>query len=174
MVRRVLLIAYHFPPLQGSSGIQRTLRFAQYLPKLGWEPIILTANPISYQLTRPTQLPKEFDNISIYRSFALDTARHLSLLKRYPRMLAVPDRWISWWLGAFPQGFYLIKKFKPDVIWSTFPIATAHLIGYTLSRISGIPWAADFRDPMVQPDYPTDPIIYRAYQWIEEKIQSRE
>ncbi len=169
MVRRVLLIAYHFPPLQGSSGIQRTLRFAQYLPKLGWEPIILTANPISYQLTRPTQLPKEFDNISIYRSFALDTARHLSLLKRYPRMLAVPDRWISWWLGAFPQGLYLIKKFKPDVIWSTFPIATAHLIGYTLSRISGIPWAADFRDPMVQPDYPTDPIIYRAYQWIEEK-----
>lgn len=169
MVRRVLLIAYHFPPLQGSSGIQRTLRFAQYLPKLGWQPIVLTASSVSYQLTGSTQLPKEFGNISVYRSFALDTAKHLSVLKRYPGILAVPDRWISWWLGAVPQGLYLIKRFKPDVIWSTFPIATAHLIGYTLSRISGIPWAADFRDPMVQPDYPTDPLIYRSYQWIEEK-----
>lgn len=169
MVKRILLIAYHFPPLQGSSGIQRTLRFAQYLPKLGWQPIILTANPTAYQHVGATQLPKEFEQISIYRSFALDTARHLSVLKRYPRILAVPDRWVSWWLSAVPQGLYLIKKFKPDVIWSTFPIATAHLIGYTLNRMTGIPWVADFRDPMVQPDYPTDPLIYRSYQWIEKK-----
>lgn len=169
MVKRILMVAYHFPPLQGSSGIQRTLRFAQYLPKLGWQPIILTASPIAYQHTRSTQLPKEFDQINIHRCFALDTARHLSILKRYPRLLAVPDRWISWWLGAVPRGLYLIKKFKPDIIWSTFPIATAHLIGYTLNRMSGIPWVTDFRDPMVQPDYPTDPKIYRSYQWIEER-----
>ncbi|WP_276678948.1 hypothetical protein [Nitrosomonas europaea] len=40
------------------------------------------------------------------------------------------------------------------MIWSTYPIATAHLIGLTLQRLTGIPWMADFRDPMVQPDYP--------------------
>ena len=163
------MIAYHFPPLQGSSGIQRTLRFAQYLPQLGWQPIILTASPISYPLIRQAPLPKEFDQIKVYRSFALDTARHLSVKKRYPRILAIPDRWISWWFSAVPQGMYLIKKYKPDIIWSTFPIATAHLIGYTLNRITGIPWVADFRDPMVQPDYPTDRQIYRSYQWIEKK-----
>jgi hypothetical protein len=29
---RVLMVAYHFPPLAGSSGIQRTLRFVRHLP----------------------------------------------------------------------------------------------------------------------------------------------
>ena len=40
-MRKALLIAYHFPPFAQSSGIQRTLRFAQYLPVFGWEPVIL-------------------------------------------------------------------------------------------------------------------------------------
>jgi hypothetical protein len=42
-MKRILMIAYHFPPLAGSSGIQRTLRFVQHLPKFGWEPIVLSA-----------------------------------------------------------------------------------------------------------------------------------
>lgn len=123
------MIAYHFPPLQGSSGIQRTLRFAQYLPQFGWHPIILTANTKAYENVSSMDLSEMIDQIPVYRSFALDTARHLSILKRYPRILAVPDRWITWWLGSIPKGLYLIKTLKPDVIWSTFPIATAHLIG---------------------------------------------
>ena len=44
-MKKVLMVAYHFPPLAGSSGIQRTLRFAQQLPEFGWEPIVLTAHP---------------------------------------------------------------------------------------------------------------------------------
>jgi len=35
MVKRVLMVAFHFPPLVGNSGIQRTLRFAQHLPEFG-------------------------------------------------------------------------------------------------------------------------------------------
>ena len=163
------MIAYHFPPLQGSSGIQRTLRFAQHLPQFGWQPIILTANTKAYENVNSAQLSEVIDQVSVYRSFALDTARHLSILKRYPRILAVPDRWITWWLGSIPKGLYLIRTLKPDVIWSTFPIATAHLIGYTLSRITGLPWVTDFRDPMVQPDYPPNPLVYRSYQWIEQQ-----
>jgi len=38
-------IAYHFPPVKGSSGVQRTLRFAQHLPRFGWRPIVLTITP---------------------------------------------------------------------------------------------------------------------------------
>lgn len=169
MVKRILMIAYHFPPLQGSSGIQRTLRFAQHLPQFGWQPIILTANTKAYENINNTQLSEITDQMAVYRSFALDTARHLSIFKRYPRVLAVPDRWVTWWLGSIPKGIYLIKTLKPDVIWSTFPIATAHLIGYTLSRMSGLPWIADFRDPMVQPGYPPNPLVYRSYQWIEQQ-----
>lgn len=170
MVKRVLMIAYHFPPLRGSSGIQRTLRFAQYLPDHDWEPIVLTVAPRAYRQTDASQLADVPDQVRVYRAFALDTARHLTCRGRYPRILALPDRWVSWWLGAIPTGWYLIKKYKPDVIWSTYPIATAHLIGLTLHRMTGIPWIADFRDPMVEPpDYPPSPLIYRAYEWVENK-----
>ena len=50
-VKTVLMIAYHFPPLAGSSGIQRTLRFVQHLPALGWKPVVLTADPRAYERT---------------------------------------------------------------------------------------------------------------------------
>ena len=43
--RKILMIAFHFPPMRGSSGIQRTLRFAQHLPALGWQPVVLSAHP---------------------------------------------------------------------------------------------------------------------------------
>lgn len=169
MVKRVLMIAYHFPPSSGSSGIQRTLRFSQYLPDHGWEPIVLSAHPRAYQQTDNSQLADISEQVKVEHAFALDTARHLSVMGRYPRMLALPDRWASWWLGAVPTGLRLIRRYQPDIIWSTYPIATAHLIGLTLSRLTTIPWVADFRDPMVQPDYPRDPSTYRAYQWIENK-----
>ena len=45
------MVAYHFPPLAGSSGIQRTLRFAQQLPHLGWSPLVLSANARAYERT---------------------------------------------------------------------------------------------------------------------------
>ncbi|SDX81535.1 glycosyltransferase [Nitrosomonas halophila] len=170
MVKRVLMVAYHFPPLGGSSGIQRTLRFSQYLPDHDWEPIVLTAHPRAYLRTDESQLTDIAGRVRIYRAFALDTARHLALMNRYPRLLALPDRWVSWWLGAVPKGLSLIKRYKPDIIWSTYPIATAHLIALTLHRLTGVPWIADFRDPMVQPDYPPNPLTYRSYQWIEHKV----
>ncbi|WP_300284343.1 glycosyltransferase [Nitrosomonas sp.] len=169
MVKRVLMIAYHFPPMHGSSGMQRTLRFARYLPDHGWEPIVLAPSPRAYQQTDSGQLADIPQQVRVHRAFALDTARHLTVMGRYPRVLALPDRWVSWWLGAVPAGWALIKKYKPDVIWSTYPIATAHLIGLSLHRLTGIPWVADFRDPMVQPDYPADPLTYRAFERVENK-----
>ena len=45
------MVAFHFPPLAGSSGIQRTLRFVQQLPESGWEPIVLSAEPRAYERT---------------------------------------------------------------------------------------------------------------------------
>ena len=47
-MKRVLMIAFHYPPLRGSSGIQRTLKFSRYLPEYGWQPLILTANSKAY------------------------------------------------------------------------------------------------------------------------------
>ena len=92
---------------------------------------------------------------------------------RYPGFLSLPDRWASWWLGAVPLGLFLIKKYKPDVIWSTYPIATAHLIGHSLSCLTGVPWISDFRDPMVDEVYPFDPLTRRTHLWIERKAINR-
>jgi len=163
------MVAYHFPPLAGSSGIQRTLRFVQQLPEFGWEPIVLTSSPLAYERTSDDLLGDVPAGVRVRRAFALDTARHLSLCGRYPGFLARPDRWMTWKFGAVAAGRHLVREHRPLAIWSTFPIATAHVIGEALSRRSGLPWIADFRDPMAQPGYPTDPEVWRSFKNVEEQ-----
>ena len=164
------MIAFHFPPLAGSSGIQRTLRFVQHLPAYGWQPIVLSAHPRAYADTSDDLLAAIPPGTVVDRAFALDTGRHLAIGGRYPGFLARPDRWRSWVFGAIPAGLRLIRRFRPDVIWSTYPIATAHLIGHRLHRLTGIPLVADFRDPMVQDGYPADPKTYRSFERVERSV----
>lgn len=166
-MKRILMIAYHFPPLAGSSGMQRTLRFVQHLPSLDWQPLVLSADPRAYETTSDDLLADVPAGTVVRRAFALDTARHLQFGGRYLGWMARPDRWISWKFDAIRQGLKLIDEFRPDVIWSTYPIATAHLIASSLHRKTGIPWIADFRDPMAQEGYPADPRIWQSYLAIE-------
>ncbi|WP_420474434.1 glycosyltransferase [Noviherbaspirillum sp. ST9] len=167
MVKRVLMIAFHYPPLRGSSGIQRTLKFSRYLLEYGWQPVVLTSNPRAYPSTSNDQIAEIPAEVPVHRTFALDTSRHLAYKGRYLGFLALPDRWVSWWLGAVSRGLSLIRHSRPHVIWSTYPIATAHLIGLTLHRLTGIPWVADMRDPMTDASHPTNKLTRKVYQWIE-------
>ncbi|SRR5581483_4170245 len=166
---KVLMIAFHYPPFEGGSGVHRTLKFSRYLPENGWQPIVLTANPRAYPKTGVQQLAEIPQNVVVRRAFACDTARHLSVGGRYLRSMALPDQWVSWWCGAVISGLSLIKRYKPSVIWSTYPIATAHLIGLTLKRLTGLPWIADFRDSMTEDHYPRDVWTRRTYLWIERR-----
>ncbi len=168
-MKRVLMVAFHFPPLAGSSGIQRTLRFVQHLPKMGWTPLVLSANPMAYEMTSNDLLADVPDGTEVRRAFALNSARHLALKGRYFAASARPDRWISWKFDAVRQGLQMIREFKPQVIWTTYPIATAHLIGAELYKRSGIPWVADFRDPMAQEGYPPDPKTWQQFKIIEQQ-----
>lgn len=165
--KRVLMVAYHFPPLAGSSGIQRTLRFVQHLPACGWQPLVLSAAPQAYERVSADLDAEVPPGTVVRRAWALDNARHLSLFGRHLGALGRPDRWVSWRFAAVPLGLRMIRKFRPDVIWSTFPLATAHLIAAALHRRSGLPWIADFRDPMAQEGYPADPKTRAQYQAIE-------
>lgn len=172
-MKRLLMIAYHFPPLRGSSGIQRTLRFAKFLPEFGWEPIILTISPRAYPEIADDQLDEVSADVRVCRAWGIDASRQLAMRGRYPGALARPDRWKTWWLGAVPAGLALVQRLKPDVLWSTYPIATAHAIGATLQRVTGLPWVADFRDPMAQDGYPEDPRTWAAYKRVEQKVAAR-
>lgn len=167
--RSVLMVAFHFPPQRGSSGIQRTLKFSQYLPALGWRPLILTAHPRAHADTTPLVPGSLPPGLVVRRAFALDTSRHLAIQGRYSRLLALPDRWVTWCLGAIPAGLALVRHYRPDVLWSTYPIASAHLIGLALHRLTGLPWVADLRDPMLDAVYPADPLSRRVAGWIEAK-----
>ena len=169
-MNRVLMIAYHYPPFCGSSGIQRTLRFSQDLTAFNWQPSVLSAHPRAFERASDDLLKDVPAGVDVQRAFALDASRHLAVFKRYPGWIARPDRWISWLFGALFTGLRMIRQHRPNVIWSTYPIATAHLIGYWLSRLSGIPWVADFRDPMAHVGYPPDKATWNSYLSVEQKV----
>ena len=95
--------------MRGSSAIQRTLRFAQHLPKFGWKPLVLTPTPGAYEQVS-TGADSDTGEIRVQRARALDTARHLSLFGRYPRSLAIPDRWVTWKYSAVPAALRLIRE----------------------------------------------------------------
>jgi glycosyltransferase involved in cell wall biosynthesis len=166
--KRVLLIAYHYPPCQQSSGHLRTLGFSRYLPEFGWGPMVLTANTRAYSIIDWDQCERIPSSILVERAFALDASKHLSIRRRYPSWLAMPDRWSSWWLGAVPAALALVRRYRPQLIWATQPIPTAFLIALSLHRLTGIPWIADFRDPISEADH-DGMLALRTRRWIERK-----
>lgn len=168
--KRLLMIAYHFPPVRVSSGIQRTLKFCTYLREFGWEPLVLTVSPNAYEITSPDQLGEIPPGVVVERAFGLDTSRHLAIRGKYLHWMAQPDRWVSWWPAAVWTGMKMIRKHQPQAIMSTFPIATAHRIGLSLQKRSGLPWVADFRDSMTEPGYPRDPLTWRVHRRLEEEV----
>jgi glycosyltransferase involved in cell wall biosynthesis len=171
-MRSVLLIAYHFPPVSVSSGLQRTLSLVRYLPAQHWQPLVLSVHPRVYESTNDGQTVDIPAGTTVKRAFALDTRKHLSIRGRYLRFMALPDRWVSWTMGGVIAGLRMIRKYRPAVIWTTYPIATAHLIGWILHRVTGLPWVADFRDSMTEEQYPESPVKRKVYRWIERRTVS--
>jgi glycosyltransferase involved in cell wall biosynthesis len=168
-MKTALIVAFHFPPYGAGSGILRILKFCRYLPEFGWQPLVLTANPRAYERTDPTLLRSIPPGTLVTPAFALDTQRHLSIRGRYSRWMALPDRWATWLPAAVINGIYLLRKKRASVIITTYPIATAVLIGFILHKLTGTPWVVDFRDSMTEDDYPRDPLTRRFYRWIERK-----
>ena len=173
MARHVLMIAFHYPPVRGSSGIQRTLKFSSYLREHGWEPVVLSIAPRAFDQVGEDQMGEIPAGMRVERPFGLNTARHLAVGGRYANWMAQPDRWVSWWPAAVWRGWRVIRQKRPEVIMSTYPIATAHLIGLTLQRLSGLPWVADCRDSMTEPGYPSDPLTFRTNRRLEQAVVRR-
>jgi glycosyltransferase involved in cell wall biosynthesis len=167
------MIAFHYPPCFGSSGVLRTLKFSHYLPDHGWLPTVLTADSRAHARTTASQLPDIPAGVEVARAFALDSHRHLAIRGKSLGITSIPDQWASWLLSAIPVGLRLIRKHRPHAIWSTYPIPTAHLVGLALQRLSGLPWIADFRDVMTDDDFPRRFGLRRVYRSIERRVVSR-
>lgn len=168
--KRVLFIAFHYPPVAYSSGVHRTLAFTRELASKNWDVAVLTANESCYQTVDKTQKSEIPASVKVISAWAKDAVRDLSYKGKYFKFMSIPDRYQTWVLGGFISGLLHIIKHKPAVIISTYPVASAHLIGYLLHKITKTPWIADFRDPMAQDNFPSDQTLNRAYRFIERLV----
>ena len=173
-MKRVLIISYYWPPT-GGSGVQRWVKFAKYLPSEGWQPVIYTPeNPeqlatdasleaeipaeaeiIKTHIIEPYELYKKFLRKSGHSKEAVEVnpvnAQNKSFLQKVAMWvrgnLFLPDPRCLW---IRPSVSYLKKYLKDhpvDLIVSTGPPQSMHIIGMKLARQTGLPWIADFRDP---------------------------
>lgn len=166
-MKRILLIAFYFPPFHRSSGSLRVLKFIKYLPEFGFEPVVLTANPRAYDKTDDNLYSQLPETLTVHRAFALDAKQHLSFRGSYLDVTALPDRYSSWIPAAIAKGQQVIRKEKIDAVFSTSPIPSAHIIAYALNRLTGKSWIADFRDPVWDQHYQGSETRLRAWQKIE-------
>ena len=165
-VRRVLVIAYYFPPM-GLSGVQRTLKFVKYLPQFNWHPTVLTVDPGGY-LARDETLLEDLAGrpVRVVRmasagpmrllakkgTVALPAERTRKMLSRLSDALFIPDNKIGWRSEAVAQAVALHRKSPFDLVFATAPPFTDFLIGADIKRRIDRPLVLDYRDPWM--DYP--------------------
>ena len=173
-MKRVLVITYYWPPT-GGSGVQRWVKFAKYLPSEGWQPVIYTPeNPeqlavdhslaseipaeaeiIKTRITEPYEMYKKFLRSSGHGKEAVEVNPVNAQNKSFAQKAAMwvrgnlfrPDPRCMW-IG--PSVRFLKKYLKEhpvDLIVSTGPPQSMHMIGMRLAEETGLPWIADFRDP---------------------------
>jgi glycosyltransferase involved in cell wall biosynthesis len=114
---------------------------------------------------------------AVIRTRFLNTKRHLSFRGVYPALLALPDVWIGWLPWALRGARGLIAADPIDVVYSTSPHATAHLVARRIAAQTRVPWVTDFRDPWIEdPPEPGTPngIVYRhVNRWLERDVVRR-
>jgi glycosyltransferase involved in cell wall biosynthesis len=111
------------------------------------------------------------NSVRVFRTRCFDTKKHFSFKGKYLQLLALPDRYISWFPFAFRTGLELLKREKIDVLFSTTPYPTAHLIALALKKMRRIPWVADFRDQLV--DFESNDGDLSARSYIENRFEKK-
>ncbi|HWR84030.1 MAG TPA: glycosyltransferase [Candidatus Deferrimicrobium sp.] len=154
--RRILLVCYYFPPL-GGAGVGRPLTLVKYLPQCGFDCDVLTVKPVAYRVFEP-ELLDGIDDSRIYRSGSYDPQRLMYLagirvvkdrVIRRGRKLSerfFPDSKAGWVKPAVRLGRTLCTNRRYDLILSTSPPISAHLVAQKLAREYKLPWVSDFRD----------------------------
>jgi glycosyltransferase involved in cell wall biosynthesis len=157
---RLLLVAFYFPPA-GGGGVQRTLKFCRHLADLGVEVHVLAPSdpkwfardePLLEQIPETTHVHRSrfVGPASTFRADAVGDRtgiRRIGAEIRYTSsLMLVPDKTLPWALTAVPAGIRIVRDQKIDVVMSTSPPASVHLIAEAISVCTRRPFVADFRD----------------------------
>ncbi len=173
-MKRVLIISYYWPPT-GGSGVQRWVKFAKYLPQEGWQPVIYTPeNPeqLVVDFSLGEEVPEEvevirrriFEPYSLYKKVLRGSGHSREAVEVNPvnaQNKSFVQKAAMWVRGNFfrpdPRCLWIgpsvrfLKKYiaehPVDLIVSTGPPQSMHIIGMKIARETGLPWVADFRDP---------------------------
>ena len=173
-MKRVLIITYYWPPT-GGSGVQRWVKFAKYLPSEGWQPVIYTPeNPeqLAVDTSLASEVPAEAEILKthilepyeLYKKFLRKSGHSKEIVEVNPvnaQNKSFAQKAAMWIRGNFfrpdPRCLWIrpsvkfLKKYLEehpvDLIVSTGPPQSMHLIGRKLAHETGLPWIADFRDP---------------------------
>jgi glycosyltransferase involved in cell wall biosynthesis len=175
--KKVLLIAYYYPPL-GGIGSQRSQKFARYLPDYGWTPIVVTPRNGSYFID-PTLDDRQASGVEVVRTPSIDLSAALKRLDLRPagsngqngtanttpagstgflshlvRTWAyIPDGQVGWFPYATGAGRRILEEHDASAIFSTSYPVTAHMAAARLKSETGKPWIADFRDLWTENHY---------------------
>ena len=197
-MKRVLVITYYWPPA-GGSGVQRWVKFSKYLPSEGWQPVIYTPeNPEmqSEDSSLGADVPPEAEIIrrpiteiySLYRRLTGKSASRsqVNMVNGGKKSLAarlmmwvrgkffVPDPRVSWVRPSVKFLKKYLREHPVDVIVSTGPPHSMHLIAQKVSLATGIPWISDFRDPWTKIFYfkhlQLSPRTVRKHQHLEKSV----
>lgn len=146
-MRHALFVSFQYPPDASSSGVLRTLKYSRYLANHGWRVTVVSPDASAYDAVDAASVRDIPATVTVVRTRYLDTRRHLSVKGRYFAVTALPDRFIGWLPWALSAGMRVARDDPVDLVYSTSPPATVHLIAWSLARRLGKPWVADFRDP---------------------------
>ncbi|MGC9472202.1 MAG: glycosyltransferase [Bacteroidales bacterium] len=178
-MKNVLILTYYWPPT-GGAGVHRWLKFVKYLRRFGWEPIVYTPENPEPPLLDPSlekDIPEDitilktriWEPYALYKKFvgrSPDEGFQAGFLseEKVPKGKQGISVWIrgnffipdarKYWIR--PSVKYLtayLKKFPVQVLVSTGPPHSLHLIGLKLKQKLNIPWIADFRDPWTGIDF---------------------
>ena len=158
---KCLLVSFYFPPA-GGGGVQRPLKLAQYLPAMGIETHVLAPDDPRWlhrddALRAPSQAwvhRARYVGVSGGKPSEVLAGTHgLDRLATHARLqlrrLVVPDENATWALTAIPAGIRIAREHGIDVVVSTSPPPSTHLIAAAIARATGARWVADLRDSLV-------------------------
>lgn len=195
--KKVLVITYYWPP-SGGGGVQRWLKMVKYLPEYGWDSIVFTPKDPDFEIkddsllkdvlpeTKVIKLPI-WEPFGLYRKILGKNAvqkqgvvdsKNPSFFSRVSLWIRgnwfIPDPRIFWIRPAVNYLTKYLANNPVDVLITTGPPHSMHLIGMELKRRLGIKWVADFRDPWTDWDVlPQLNLSKRAWKYhrkLEQKV----